>query len=83
MTPCVFEGGLHVALPVYLKHVHCVCPKRNISTNRVLCLRCAGAVAATLTVMSGLLIVTSTAEFPSCGNECYIVPYLPKIVISL
>lgn len=57
------EGGLHVAVLIYLKHVCHVCPKRNISTKRTMCFRCAGAVAAILTGPSGMLIVTSVAEF--------------------
>lgn len=67
LLPWVSEGGLHVAVLIYLKHVCCVCPKRNISTKCAMCFRCAGAIAAILTVASGMLIVTSVAEFPSRG----------------
>lgn len=33
VTPWRSDGGLHVAVLIDLKHVYCVCPKRNISTN--------------------------------------------------
>lgn len=74
------EGGLHVAVLRYLKHVCHVCPKRNISTKRTVCFRCVGAVG------SNPDWPVRNADCKLCCRilvGCYIVLYLPKVVISL
>lgn len=75
------EGGLHVAVLIYLKHVCHVCSKRNISTKRTMCLfqmRWGNSSNSDWTVRS--------ANCNFCCRilvGCYIVLYLPKVVISL